>query len=128
MWEHCVSIEAKPRQDRDEAGEKCHICQLIEPCSGWGTWIRTKIDGVRVRSSTVELSPTGLCAGRGVHIAKTNRERNPILRPSVQTAAFAREAAVGRQFASDCGRFIDEVTNGLAPGSFAPYARFARGA
>jgi hypothetical protein len=30
--------------------------------SGWGTWIRTKIDGVRVRSSTVELSPK---AGRG---------------------------------------------------------------
>ncbi len=26
---------------------------------GWGTWIRTKIDGVRVRSSTVELSPIG---------------------------------------------------------------------
>ena len=26
---------------------------------GWGTWIRTKIDGVRVRSSTVELSPNG---------------------------------------------------------------------
>jgi hypothetical protein len=25
---------------------------------GWGTWIRTKIDGVRVRCSTVELSPT----------------------------------------------------------------------
>jgi hypothetical protein len=25
--------------------------------SGWGTWIRTKIDGVRVRSSTVELFP-----------------------------------------------------------------------
>ena len=25
--------------------------------SGWGTWIRTKIDGVRVRCSTVELSP-----------------------------------------------------------------------
>jgi hypothetical protein len=24
---------------------------------GWGTWIRTKIDGVRVRSSTVELFP-----------------------------------------------------------------------
>jgi hypothetical protein len=24
---------------------------------GWGTWIRTKIDGVRVRCSTVELSP-----------------------------------------------------------------------
>jgi hypothetical protein len=25
--------------------------------NGWGTWIRTKIDGVRVRCSTVELSP-----------------------------------------------------------------------
>src|SRR5688572_19832408 len=25
--------------------------------AGWGTWIRTKIDGVRVRSSTVELFP-----------------------------------------------------------------------
>ena len=25
---------------------------------GWGTWIRTKIDGVRVRCSTVELSPS----------------------------------------------------------------------
>jgi hypothetical protein len=26
--------------------------------NGWGTWIRTKILGVRVRCSTVELSPT----------------------------------------------------------------------
>ena len=25
---------------------------------GWGTWIRTKIDGVRVRSSTIELFPS----------------------------------------------------------------------
>lgn len=25
--------------------------------AGWGTWIRTKIDGVRVRSSTIELFP-----------------------------------------------------------------------
>ncbi len=30
---------------------------------GWGTWIRTKIDGVRVRSSTVELSPNGRSRG-----------------------------------------------------------------
>src|SRR5271166_3237426 len=30
--------------------------------TGWGTWIRTKIDGVRVRCSTVELSPNGLLA------------------------------------------------------------------
>ncbi len=27
---------------------------------GWGTWIRTKINGVRVRCSTVELSPKAL--------------------------------------------------------------------
>jgi hypothetical protein len=26
---------------------------------GWGSWIRTRINGVRVRGSTVELSPTG---------------------------------------------------------------------
>ena len=30
---------------------------FIEFLSGWGTWIRTKINGVRVRCSTVELSP-----------------------------------------------------------------------
>ena len=54
---------------------------------GWGTWIRTKIDGVRVRSSTVELSPTdalsgetdgeasGLAFSRGVAAAKTRRKR-----------------------------------------------------
>src|SRR6202142_4224309 len=31
---------------------------------GWGTWIRTKIDGVRVRCSTVELSPNGRLTAR----------------------------------------------------------------
>lgn len=30
---------------------------------GWGTWIRTKINGVRVRCSTVELSPNAAGAG-----------------------------------------------------------------
>ena len=34
---------------------------------GWGTWIRTKIDGVRVRCSTIELFPTG---GRGCPIIR----------------------------------------------------------
>ena len=29
---------------------------------GWGTWIRTKINGVRVRRSTVELFPNSLAA------------------------------------------------------------------
>ena len=41
-----------------------HVGRAIEPNRrklrfGWGTWIRTKIDGVRVRCSTVELSPNG---------------------------------------------------------------------
>src|SRR5664279_64535 len=32
------------------------VCGSFSEC-GWGTWIRTKILGVRVRCSTVELSP-----------------------------------------------------------------------
>lgn len=31
--------------------------EFIEKSVGWGTWIRTKINGVRVRRSTVELFP-----------------------------------------------------------------------
>jgi hypothetical protein len=56
---------------------------------GWGTWIRTKIDGVRVRSSTVELSPNGRLkphrralawrvnseAGRAAQAARSSRLR-----------------------------------------------------
>ena len=41
-------IPAAPRQTK-----------TVMKSTGWGTWIRTKIDGVRVRSSTVELSPNG---------------------------------------------------------------------
>lgn len=33
---------------------------------GWGTWIRTKINGVRVRRSTVELFPTRVSLARSV--------------------------------------------------------------
>ncbi len=33
----------------------------IDRENGWGTWIRTKINGVRVRCSTVELSPMPPC-------------------------------------------------------------------
>src|ERR1700722_5640252 len=43
--------------------------------SGWGTWIRTKIDGVRVRCSTVELSPNGrLNARRPARAWRVNSE------------------------------------------------------
>lgn len=43
----------------------CCILRLSETsCKnrriGWGTWIRTKINGVRVRRSTVELFPNAI--------------------------------------------------------------------
>ncbi len=41
-----------------DSGRPARCSQVLEN-TGWGTWIRTKIDGVRVRSSTVELSPNG---------------------------------------------------------------------
>ncbi len=31
---------------------------FLQKVIGWGTWIRTKIDGVRVRCSTIELFPS----------------------------------------------------------------------
>jgi hypothetical protein len=43
------------------AGTRRQLCYRIDIkwifSIGWGTWIRTKINGVRVRCSTVELSP-----------------------------------------------------------------------
>jgi hypothetical protein len=42
-----------------EEGTICGVTDRTMPGGGWGTWIRTKIDGVRVRCSTVELFPTG---------------------------------------------------------------------
>ena len=41
----------------------CEQRRLCEDEIGWGTWIRTKIDGVRVRCSTVELFPNAGGAG-----------------------------------------------------------------
>jgi hypothetical protein len=67
--------------------------------NGWGTWIRTKIDGVRVRSSTVELSPNGrlkarFAPERGASIAKRRGGRKrfgPIPRRSVAACKSRRE-------------------------------------
>ena len=57
----------RPKMARDASGAKG--VRITRPPNGmdfndplrfgWGTWIRTKIDGVRVRCSTVELSPNG---------------------------------------------------------------------
>src|ERR1700691_4375391 len=40
-------------------GNKSQFSEIVENTNaiGWGTWIRTKINGVRVRCSTIELSP-----------------------------------------------------------------------
>ena len=36
----------------------CGFSRQFRKLTGWGTWIRTKINGVRVRCSTIELCPT----------------------------------------------------------------------
>jgi hypothetical protein len=41
---------------KDEIHEAEFQC---EECDGWGTWIRTRTNGVRVRGSTVNLFPNG---------------------------------------------------------------------
>jgi hypothetical protein len=53
----------KTRSETDQSGKRA-IAKKIMISNGWGTWIRTKIDGVRVRCSTVELSPNGRLKAR----------------------------------------------------------------
>src|SRR5262245_38897340 len=49
------------RLSRNAAGGKREVRS-----AGWGTWIRTKTGGVRVRCPTVRRSPTrALCGGQG---------------------------------------------------------------
>ena len=49
------NITCKPRSQRP--GRPVHPVIDFQKKNGSGTWIRTKINGVRVRCSTVELSP-----------------------------------------------------------------------
>src|SRR6478752_7380479 len=46
---------------------------------GWGTWIRTRTNGVRVRGSTVNLFPNSrpAAAGAGRHIVEFLEDANP---------------------------------------------------
>src|ERR1700733_2286803 len=65
---------------------------------GWGTWIRTKIDGVRVLCSTVELSPNGrpkarFARGRGASIAKRGGRRK---RSALAAGPFDRRQVASR--------------------------------
>jgi hypothetical protein len=66
---------------------------------GWGTWIRTKIDGVRVRCSTVELSPNASTfvghspCGRGRGAGMTLRRLSTQIRGALQGLAGNEGAA-----------------------------------
>ena len=68
---------------------------------GWGTWIRTRTNGVRVRGSTVNLFPNGrlyaaaamACAGR--HIIELSKDANPLL--LVLPILFALAQAPGQK-------------------------------
>ena len=51
LWGHSRTTQAHRHEIRLRRG------MMRASASGWGTWIRTKINGVRVRCSTVELSP-----------------------------------------------------------------------
>lgn len=55
--------ECDPKASRLHAATIGQIIDLIDKKFGWGTWIRTKIDGVRVRCSTIELFPSRPLAG-----------------------------------------------------------------
>jgi hypothetical protein len=61
-----LAIETQGADERDRCGIRVGAdrngrgeTERAREVYGWGTWIRTKIDGVRVRDSSVELSPTG---------------------------------------------------------------------
>ncbi len=49
----------KPRDRRRIRLAPIGFCVPGQKKTGWGTWIRTKTNGVRVRCSTVKLSPAG---------------------------------------------------------------------
>ena len=62
-----ASEQARPLP-RDRSGTRCRAMMRLSSnlqanfretaWNGWGTWIRTKTNGVRVRCSTIKLSPT----------------------------------------------------------------------
>ena len=60
---------------------------------GWGTWIRTKINGVRVRCSTVELSPKRRRAERARTAGDLESAADSVNLPAANAAARALMAA-----------------------------------
>ena len=58
---------AQMRIEQHCCDQTCELKSLISGIfSGWGTWIRTRTDGVRVRCSTVKLFPKRPTARRRV--------------------------------------------------------------
>ena len=64
----------QPFQDGPDRTYDLIICFCDSAWDGWGTWIRTKIDGVRVRCSTVELSPNARAAIQSQRRGAVNSE------------------------------------------------------
>jgi hypothetical protein len=65
------------------------IQQLMdETTSGWGTWIRTRTNGVRVRGSTVNLFPTGQPCSAWVSLSESVLAVSSLASCRRQVAAF----------------------------------------
>lgn len=48
---------ARPRKSLKKQDQEKWINPEAQSLHGWGTWTRTKTNGVRVRCSTLKLSP-----------------------------------------------------------------------
>ena len=86
------------------------------PLRGWGTWIRTKIDGVRVRCSTVELSPNGR-SRRGSSPRATggvNSEAGAPAQALLSASDLLHRHHAGRRFERAGDRGADRVAAGQA--------------
>ena len=107
---------------------RCNDCRRFSAkcliLFGWGTWIRTKIDGVRVRSSTVELFPKS--GGADTKVKRNCRFGVPSsgIRWDDQHSKWSLNAEAGRfgRWTSDFSRRnFATVANGCsgAAGAFA---------
>lgn len=59
----CASVSCTgggSRHEKDSQNANHAAISRAWKMSGWGTWIRTRTDGVRVRCSTVKLFPNGV--------------------------------------------------------------------
>jgi hypothetical protein len=85
------------------------------PMRGWGTWIRTKIDGVRVRCSTVELSPNGRSRrGSSRGDSGVNSEAGALAQALLSASDLLHRDHSGRRFERAGDRRADRIVAGQA--------------